>query len=87
MTYRIEYQASAAKALAKLPRKTKSDIEKAVNQLANDPRPHGAKKLTGHDSWRIRVGDYRIAYTINDGLLVVNVIRVGHRSDIYRRLK
>jgi len=86
MTYQIEYQASAAKALSKLPKSTSLAIEKAVNNLATNPRPAGATKLTGHNEWRIRVGDYRVIYTINDNQLVVLVVKVGHRSQIYRRL-
>jgi mRNA interferase RelE/StbE len=51
--------------------------------LANDPRPPGCKKLKGRDGYRIRVGDYRIIYQIIDDVLVVNVVALGHRKDIY----
>ena len=59
-------------------------IISALHALADDPRPHGVKKLKGYrDYWRIRVGDYRIIYTIQDDRLLVVVIRIGHRRDVY----
>jgi len=59
-------------------------IISALHALADDPRPHGVKKLKGYrDYWRIRVGDYRIIYAIQDNRLLVIVIRIGHRRDVY----
>jgi mRNA interferase RelE/StbE len=54
--------------------------------LANNPRPIGVKKLkdSSEDLYRIRVGDYRVIYTINDGIRIVNILRIGHRKDIYK---
>ncbi len=60
-------------------------IAAAIDRLAVDPRPSGVRKLTGADNlWRIRVGDYRIVYEIEDDRLVVLIVRIGHRRDIYR---
>lgn len=84
MAYKVRYERPAQKALAKLPRRDSERIVTAVRSLELDPRPTGAKKLTGAPGWRIRVGDYRIVYTINDGELVVIVIKIGHRREIYR---
>jgi len=53
--------------------------------LGADPRPHGCKKLTIRDAWRIRVGDYRLIYEVNDGQQAITITNVGHRRDIYRR--
>jgi len=60
-----------------------SNIKRAIYNLANNPRPAGCKKLKGRDSYRIRVADYRIIYEIFDDILLVDVIDMGHRKDIY----
>ncbi|MEW5948302.1 MAG: type II toxin-antitoxin system RelE/ParE family toxin [Thermodesulfobacteriota bacterium] len=57
----------------------------AIQGLSEDPRPSGVKKLTGRNAWRIRVGNYRVIYEIQDNSLVVLVVSVGHRKEIYRR--
>ncbi|MDR0847870.1 MAG: type II toxin-antitoxin system RelE/ParE family toxin [Propionibacteriaceae bacterium] len=86
MTYTVEYKRSAEKTLAKLPKATAKKIRAAADALAEEPRPAGVKKLVGADDWRIRVGDYRVIYTIQDRKLIVEVVKIGHRSDIYRKL-
>ena len=86
--YAIEFAASADKTLARLPLVVQRRIVKAVEALAANPRPAGCIKLADTDNaWRIRVGDYRILYEIHDGRLLVLVIRIGHRKDIYRKGK
>lgn len=86
MTYRIKVSPSAARQLRKLDVAARRRIQAAVELLAQEPRPSGAKKLVGGDGeWRVRTGDYRIVYEINDGILVVLVLAVGHRREIYRR--
>ena len=86
MTYRIEVSPSAARQLRKLDAAARRRIQAAVELLAQEPRPSGAKKFIGGDGeWRVRTGDYRIVYEINDGVLVVLVLAVGHRREIYRR--
>lgn len=83
--YRIEIEAAAARQLARLPKVAQARIKAKVAALADDPRPRGATKLVGTaDSWRIRVGDYRVVYVIRDDVLVVIVVKIGHRKDVYR---
>lgn len=84
--YKITFKKSVAKDLTVLP---KADIKKIlakIDSLAENPRTEGAIKLSGQDLYRIRQGLYRIIYEIKDGQLVVHVIKVGHRSDIYNRI-
>ncbi|MBI2827616.1 MAG: type II toxin-antitoxin system RelE/ParE family toxin [Planctomycetia bacterium] len=84
--YAIEFLASADRALRRLPVTIQRRIIAAVDRLADNPRPRGSAKLAGEeDAWRIRVGEYRVLYEIEDDRLVVLVVRVGHRKDLYRR--
>ncbi len=86
MAYRIQIKAGAEKVLAKLPIPDRRRIARAIDRLADNPRPQGARKLTGtEDSYRLRVRDYRIVYEVADKLLTVQIVRVGHRKDVYRR--
>ncbi|MEL6436671.1 MAG: type II toxin-antitoxin system mRNA interferase toxin, RelE/StbE family [Pseudomonadota bacterium] len=64
----------------------KERLEKAILALSNDPRPRGAKKLSGHDLWRIRIGDWRVAYEIRDGQLLILIVTIGQRGEIYGTL-
>jgi mRNA interferase RelE/StbE len=82
--FEIRIKRSAAKELLRLPRADNRRIVGRIHALADDPRPQGCEKLAGHESYRIRQGDYRIVYTIDDTCVVVEVIRVGHRRDVYR---
>ena len=84
-SYRVELTRSAEKDLRRIDRSRVASVYAAMEGLADDPRPHGAKKLVGADrTYRIRVGDYRIVYEIEDEVLVVLVIRVVHRREAYR---
>jgi mRNA interferase RelE/StbE len=74
---------SAQKQLSKLPNAIAIRIEDKLLELEGDPRPPGCKKIRGRDAWRIRIGDYRAIYEINDCRLIVTVITIGHRRDIY----
>ena len=86
MTYRVEVAAAAAHQLRKLDRSAQRRVQAAIELLADEPRPSGAKKLVGgNGEWRVRTGDYRIVYEIHDNVLVVLVIAVGHRRGIYNR--
>ena len=79
----VSFKPRAERALQQLPEQVQRRIVLAVRGLRSEPRPLGAIKLQGTDDlWRIRVGDYRIVYTINDGELLVLVVRLGHRRDI-----
>jgi mRNA interferase RelE/StbE len=84
MSYRIEVLPAAVRSIRKLPPEAKRRIQAAVELLADDPRPPAAKKLTGRPEWRVRTGDYRIRYRIKDEILLVVVVDVGHRREIYR---
>jgi mRNA interferase RelE/StbE len=81
--YSIQISKTAQKELDKLSDKLAEPILHAIADLAFDPRPHGYKKLKGLNGYRIRSGDYRIIYEIKDSLLIVKVINVGHRKDVY----
>ena len=84
MPYRIDYSPAAAKQLRKFDREIYVRIRPVIDALANDPRPSGCTMLTVEKRYRIRVGDFRIVYEIHDSKLVVLVIRIGHRSSVYR---
>jgi mRNA interferase RelE/StbE len=86
MAYHIEIKSPAEKALKRLPDPWRRRITTAIDRLALDPRPPGCIKLTGSQSaYRIRIGDYRVVYEVVDRVLIVYVIRVAHRKDVYRR--
>ena len=86
MSYRIEVAPAAVRQLRKLDRGAQRRVQAAIELLASEPRPSGAKKLVGGDGeWRVRTGDYRIVYQIHDNVLLVLVVAVGHRRDIYER--
>lgn len=81
--YTVRLSRKAEKFLDKTPDNIAAPILKALGSLAENPRPYGYKKLKGQDGYRIRVGDYRIVYEIHDKILVVEVIDLGHRREIY----
>ena len=83
-SYRIELKKSVLKDLAAIPRKDLHKILAVIRSLAGNPRPPQAKKLSGREQYRLRQGDYRILYAIQDDVLIVFVVAVGHRRDIYR---
>ena len=84
-SYQVEWKRSAVKELRKLPQQLISKIVAAVDRLALNPRPQGCRKLVGsEDTFRIRVGDYRVLYNIIENKLTVEIIRVGHRKDVYK---
>jgi mRNA interferase RelE/StbE len=83
MPYQLTIKPRAIKALEKINDPAYSHIKTAILDLANNPRPHGYKKLKGRDGYRIRVGDYRVLYNIFDNILSVDVVNLGHRKEIY----
>ena len=87
MTYTIEISTPAANALSKLEKANRLRIVGAIELLSVDPRPPGAKMLRGgeHGRWRVRVGEYRIVYAIEDDRLLILVLRVAHRREVYDR--
>ena len=81
--YLIIIKRPAEKELAKVPRRDAARIAMAIDALADNPRPAGGKKLEGNtDLWRIRIGDYRVIYTIEDRIVTVTVLRIGQRGDV-----
>jgi mRNA interferase RelE/StbE len=82
--YLVTFAASARKELRDLPSEAVARLFPRISELAANPRPPGCKKLHGYrDRWRIRVGDYRVVYTIDDGKKTVDITRVAHRREVY----
>jgi len=85
-SYDVALTSTAQRELGKLPVQLIARIVPRLENLASDPRPPGCKKLSGgDDEWRIRMGDYRVVYTIDDARSLVEVTRIRHRSEVYRR--
>ncbi len=82
--YEIQIKKSAAKELSKIPKETLLRVISKIESLADDPHPTGSIKLTNQEKYRVRVKNYRILYKIEDDILTIFVIKVGHRKDIYR---
>jgi mRNA interferase RelE/StbE len=83
--YEVVFRESIAKDLRAIPNKDVARILQRINELAQDPRPPGSEKLTGEEKYRIRQGNYRILYTIDDEIVTVTVVKIGHRRDVYRQ--
>ena len=84
--YNILIKPSAKKELEKLPKIDLQKIVIKIQDLAREPRPTGCEKLSGEAKYRIRQGNYRIVYSIADNELIIYVVKIGHRRDIYRKL-
>jgi len=85
MTYALQFKPSAIKQLEKLSRDVQKRIAAKIQALRDDPFPERSKKLSGvPDTWRIRIGDYRVIYQVHRGILLVLVLTVGHRREVYR---
>ena len=83
--YKVSIKRSAVKEIEAIPqKKERQRIIRRIGQLAEDPRPPGSKKLSGNEKYRVRQGSYRIVYSIEDYELIVVVVKVGHRKDVYR---
>ena len=83
--YRITFKRSAQKELAEIPKPFNQNIVTSIDKLAENPRPDGVKKLKGeYNAYRIRVGDYRIIYTLEDIIKIVEIQRIRHRKDAYK---
>jgi mRNA interferase RelE/StbE len=84
MTYTIKFKKSALKDLRPLPKAQALNIMQHIQALENEPRPSGCLKLIGYDNfWRIRIGEYRVIYSIEDEVLIIEIIGVPHRKDAY----
>jgi mRNA interferase RelE/StbE len=84
VTYHVSILRRAQKQLAKIDRQYHPQIIRAIEALAETPRPTGCKKLSGRTAWRIRVGTFRVIYEIHDDQLVILVVEIGHRRDVYK---
>jgi len=85
MAYRVEIGPAARRTLEKLDRPIRERLVRAIGRLADEPRPPGAKKLAGAgELWRVRAGDWRVVYSVRDERLLVLVVKVAHRREVYR---
>ncbi|MBI4617220.1 MAG: type II toxin-antitoxin system RelE/ParE family toxin [Planctomycetes bacterium] len=83
--YRVEFAPAALRALRALPRDVQRRLRPRIDALTEDPRPAGARKLSGAETlYRVRAGEYRVVYAVEDDRLLVLVVRIGHRRDVYR---
>ncbi len=83
MAYIVRFEKKAVKALEKMPPQQRLAIIEAATDLGTNPRPHGYKKLKGVNGYRLRVGDYRIIYDVNDKEIRITIVKIGHRKYIY----
>ncbi|MEO6471218.1 MAG: type II toxin-antitoxin system RelE/ParE family toxin [Aeromicrobium sp.] len=83
--YRVEFRPAAARALRKLDPQTAQRVRGAVALLSQNPRPPGMRPLKGRPGFRVRLGDYRIIYSIEDEVLLIVVVTIGHRREVYRQ--
>ena len=83
-SYRLLIKPSAAKELEALPKKDRQRIVTKIQGLSVDPRPPGCEKLSGHDLYRVRQGNYRVLYSVQDANLLVVINSIGHRREVYR---
>jgi mRNA interferase RelE/StbE len=81
--YSIRFKSSVKKDLRSIQKQDVLRILKAIEGLAEDPRPSNAKPLTGRDAWRLRIGQYRAVYTIHEEEILIEIIKVGHRKNVY----
>ena len=82
--YKVEIKKSAVKEIESLPKRDLQAVLEKINSLTENPRQHGCEKLSGQEKYRVRCGDYRILYSIEDAILVVCVVKVGHRREVYK---
>ena len=84
-SYKVLIRRSAADELGRIPKKDLRRIVERIEKLASEPRPDGCEKLSGQERFRIRQGDYRIVYSVDDAIRTVEIFKIGHRSEIYGR--
>jgi len=84
-SYKLVFKKSVSKDLRSIPNKEVARILQCVKALQEDPRPSGSEKLSGQERYRVRQGVYRIIYEVTNELLVVTVVKVGHRRHVYKR--
>ena len=84
-SFKVLIRRSSADELGRIPKKDLRRIVVRIEKLAGEPRPEGCEKLSGQDRFRIRQGDYRIIYSVDDAIRTIEIVKIGHRSEIYRR--
>ena len=82
--YDLRIKSSAVRALEELPRNDRVKVARRMQELAHEPRPHGCEKLSGEEKYRIRQGNYRVIYSIDDDGRSVLIVKIGHRKEVYR---
>ncbi len=82
----VKYHRNLEREIRRLPKRTIKRILETIEALASQPKPPGSRKITGHELWRVQVGNYRILYDIDEEEQIISTYRVGHRRDVYRRL-
>jgi mRNA interferase RelE/StbE len=82
--YKVLIRKSAADELSRIPKKNLRRVVERIRALGEEPRPHGGNKLSSQERYRIRQGDYRVVYSIDDAARTVEIFKIGHRSEIYR---
>ncbi len=85
MSYQLSIPRSVTKAIEKLPDQVYDRVDAAILALKEEQHPRGSRKLSGGDEYRVRVGDYRIIYAVDDTAELVEVVRVAHRREVYRK--
>jgi mRNA interferase RelE/StbE len=83
-SYRLLIKPSAAKELEAVPKRDRRRVVARIQSLRNDPRPPGSEKLSGHDLYRVRQGNYRVLYSVDDSDETIILIKIGHRREVYR---
>jgi mRNA interferase RelE/StbE len=83
--YRVFLRKSAADELSRIPKKDLSRIIERIRSLEHDARPPGCEKLSALERYRVRQGDYRIVYSVDDEIRAVDIVKIGHRSEVYKR--
>ena len=81
--FTIKFEGRSFKELGRLKKEDRDRVLKAIKQLQVDPRPVGCRKLKNREGWRVRIGDYRVIYTIHDDELIILILKVGHRKEVY----
>jgi len=84
--YELIFRPSVWKDLDPIPKSDVRRLLKRIDELADNPRPHGSTKLSGQEAYRIRQGNYRIVYVIEDTRLIITIVKVGHRREVYDRI-
>ena len=82
--YSLTVRKSAAREIGRIPKPDVRRIARKIRSLAAEPRPHGCEKLSGQERYRVRQGDYRVVYSIDDAQRIVCIVKIGHRREVYR---